>query len=91
MEKFSLYHWLVVLGIIFLFLYPISRILRRAGFSGAWCLLCITPFTFFIALWIFAFNRWPALGETPDRPRQSRWQPRVQWPPPDETPPQCDG
>jgi hypothetical protein len=57
---FNPFHWLVVLVIAGL-LIPIQRILRRAGFSGWWCLLLFVPFVNFIGLWVLAFKRWPAL------------------------------
>ena len=54
---------LVMMVILMLiFLYPVARILKRTGHSGWWALLMFVPLVNFIALWVFAFTRWPALG-----------------------------
>jgi hypothetical protein len=41
--------------------YPVLRILRKAGYSGWWSLVCVLPPLNLIALWIFAFSEWPNL------------------------------
>lgn len=65
MGSFSIMHWLVV-GIFFaIFLVPIANIVHRAGLSRWWCILAIIPLINVIALWIFAFARWPAIDERP--------------------------
>ena len=56
-------HWLTVLVIVAL-LVPIQQIVRRAGYNGWWCVLIIVPLVNVIALWVFAFRRWPALEKT---------------------------
>lgn len=33
--------------------------LRKAGWNGWWCLLFAIPVVNVIALWVFAFGRWP--------------------------------
>jgi uncharacterized membrane protein YhaH (DUF805 family) len=43
-------YWLVV------------RVLRKAGYSGWWCLLMLVPFVNLIMIWVFAFAHWPRLG-----------------------------
>jgi NADH:ubiquinone oxidoreductase subunit 3 (subunit A) len=54
---------LVMLVIITtIFLYPVARILKRTGHSGWWALLVFLPLVNLAALWVFAFARWPALG-----------------------------
>ena len=50
--------------IMVIFLYPVARIIKRTGHSGWWALLMFVPLVNFIALWVFAFTRWPALGNT---------------------------
>ena len=68
MGSMSLLHWIVVLMIFALPLIvvgiPIARILRRAGFSRVWCLLCFLPYGIglVIGVWVFAFVRWPAFA-----------------------------
>ena len=57
----SLMNSVVVLVVLGIFLVPIVAILRRAGYSGWWALLGYVPLVNILALWIFAFARWPAL------------------------------
>lgn len=52
---FALLFWFILVGI------PIIRILTKAGHSGWWVLLILVPLVNLIALWVFAFTRWPAL------------------------------
>jgi uncharacterized membrane protein YhaH (DUF805 family) len=39
----------------------IGRVLRRAGYSSWWVLLVLVPLVNVIALWAFAYMRWPAI------------------------------
>lgn len=55
---FLLLFWLVVIGI------PLIRILTKAGYSGVWVILGIVPVVNLIALWVFAFSRWPSLNRS---------------------------
>ena len=41
----------------------IARVLRRAGYSPWWALLVLVPLVNLIALWVFAYARWPAVDE----------------------------
>lgn len=57
----------IVALIVLVFLWPWSKILRKAGYSGWFCLLAPVPLVNIIALWIFAVADWPSLrrvGET---------------------------
>jgi hypothetical protein len=38
--------------------------LKKAGFSGWWAGLLLLPLVNLIAIWIFAFIRWPALSRS---------------------------
>jgi uncharacterized membrane protein YhaH (DUF805 family) len=38
-----------------------SRVLRRAGYSPWWVLLVLVPLVNLVALWMFAYMRWPAI------------------------------
>ncbi len=38
---------------------PAWRVVQKAGFPGAWALLLLVPLVNVIALWAFAFVRWP--------------------------------
>jgi len=39
--------------------FPAARILRRTGLSPWWSFLVLVPYLNVIALWVFAFARWP--------------------------------
>lgn len=56
----SIVHLLVLLFIPVFLLVPCWRIVARAGFPGALALLLWVPVVNLIALWVFAFVRWPA-------------------------------
>ena len=43
----------------------IARVLRRAGYSPWWVLLVLVPLVNLVALWVFAYARWPAVDEAP--------------------------
>jgi hypothetical protein len=61
METFSIWRLIEVLLIwVVFFVIPVWRILRKAGFPGAWSLLSIVPLLNIIALWVFAFITWPS-------------------------------
>lgn len=64
MESFSIWHWLIVLFWLVVFIYPLWRIASRAGFPGAVSLLMLIPVVNVIAIWVFAFVKWPI-----DKPR----------------------
>jgi hypothetical protein len=57
---FSLWHLLIVIIVIIASIWPVAKILRRAGFSGWWAILSVIPLVNYIALWVFAVSRWPA-------------------------------
>lgn len=42
-----------------LFLVPLWKIVSKAGFHGAWSLLALVPLVNLVALWAFAFMKWP--------------------------------
>jgi uncharacterized membrane protein YhaH (DUF805 family) len=52
---------LIVVVVLFIILFPVVKILHKAGYSGWWVLLYFVPFGAFIGLWVFAFADWPAL------------------------------
>jgi hypothetical protein len=63
---FSLFHWIFVILFLFLYLFPVAKILSKAGYSGWWCLIGLVPLVNLIMLWVFAFAWWPNLrGERP--------------------------
>jgi len=61
MYAFSIMHWLVLLIILALMLYPVGRILSRVGLSPIWAIVSIIPLLNFVALWVFAFMTWPKI------------------------------
>lgn len=48
---------------ILLTILPIWRILSRTGHSGALALLAFVPVVNWVALYVFAFGRWPAVDD----------------------------
>ncbi|WP_339133268.1 MAG: hypothetical protein WGN25_12310 [Candidatus Electrothrix sp. GW3-4] len=51
---------IVILCILAIPVWLLSKILDKAGFSGWFSLLGIIPIVNIIALWVFAFISWPA-------------------------------
>lgn len=50
-------------------LLPFGKLLKRTGHHAAWCFFFIIPLVNLVALWIFAFKRWPT-----DKPNRSGFQ-----------------
>jgi hypothetical protein len=50
-------------GLFFLYVItivvPCWRIVKRAGFNGAWSLVALVPLFNVIFLWVFSLLRWP--------------------------------
>ena len=65
MGELSIFHWIIVVVVLILYLVPVVAILRKAGYSGWWVLLWFVPIGNIVALWIFAFADWPALRRSP--------------------------
>jgi hypothetical protein len=59
-DTFSFWHGFGMIFFWLVFLVPLWRIISKAGYSGAWALISLIPFVNIIALWIFAFAKWPA-------------------------------
>lgn len=60
MNTYGSGHWLLALIIwLVVFIIPTWRIVSKAGFAGAWSLISIVPLVNIVALWVFAFMRWP--------------------------------
>lgn len=59
MENYSIIHWLIF-GIVFIaWMVPAWKITSKAGYSGAWSLILLVPMVGFVAIWAFAFMKWP--------------------------------
>ncbi|MDE1935431.1 hypothetical protein [Bradyrhizobium sp.] len=52
-------HWVWLIVMIAVVIYPVSRILGRIGFSPLWSILMFIPLVNLVALWIVAFADWP--------------------------------
>jgi hypothetical protein len=61
------WHWLMAavipLLVISLVAIPVANVLRRTGRSRWWTVLGFVPGLNLIALWVFAFSRWPTLDQ----------------------------
>jgi hypothetical protein len=59
MSLIRIWHWwgIVFYGVVVVI--PCWQIVRKAGFEGAWALLAFVPVVNLVALWLFAFARWP--------------------------------
>ena len=59
MGSFSIWHWLIVIFMIAIFLVPAWRIATKAGYPGALSLLTLIPVVNIVIIWVFAFVKWP--------------------------------
>jgi hypothetical protein len=48
--------FIVIIGV------PVANILHKAGRSRWWTILAFIPLLNLVGFWVFAFTRWPALG-----------------------------
>jgi uncharacterized membrane protein YhaH (DUF805 family) len=58
---FSIVNLVIIAIVLVIYLVPIVMILRKAGYSGWWCLILFVPIVNIIMLWVFAFAKWPSL------------------------------
>jgi uncharacterized membrane protein YhaH (DUF805 family) len=63
MGTFSFFHWVIVLVVLFIGLFPSVKILNKAGYSGWWSLLTLVPLVNIVMIWVFAFADWPVLRD----------------------------
>jgi len=59
----SLWHYLILLSVLLLYVIPVAMIAKKAGYSAWWCLVAFVPFLNLIMLWVFAFASWPNVRE----------------------------
>jgi uncharacterized membrane protein YhaH (DUF805 family) len=59
MGEFSIWHWVIFFVLLFFSILPLWKILNKAGFSGWWSLLSLIPVINAVALYVFAFSKWP--------------------------------
>ena len=73
MGAFSFVHWFITLAFtLAVFLVPAVMILRKAGYSGWWCLLGFVPIVNIVMFWVFAFADWPNLRQSRAYAAESR-------------------
>jgi uncharacterized membrane protein YhaH (DUF805 family) len=65
MGGLSIFHWLIVMLVLALYLVPVVKILQKAGYSGWWCLIVFVPLVNIVMLYVFAFANWPVLRDRP--------------------------
>jgi hypothetical protein len=62
--SFSIWHWIIILFFLAIYLVPLWRIVGKAGFHGAFSLLALVPLVNIVMLWVFAFAKWPLERDT---------------------------
>lgn len=55
--------WGLILAAIVLVI-PAWKVVEKAGYPGVWSLLVLVPLVNVLALWLFAFSRWPGAGQS---------------------------
>jgi hypothetical protein len=67
MGAFSLWHWIVVLLVLFFYGVPMARIIHRTDHGWWWVILFFVPVLNIIAIWVLAFVPWPTVeGRKPN-------------------------
>jgi uncharacterized membrane protein YhaH (DUF805 family) len=61
MDSPAIGSWIIIILIVFLYLFPVVKILHKAGYSGWWCILAFIPLVNLVMIWVFAFASWPNL------------------------------
>ena len=49
--------------VLVVFVIPLVKIIRKAGYSGWWILIWLVPLANIVMLWVFAFADWPNLAK----------------------------
>ena len=62
MGRLSIFHFLIVILVLAIFIVPVVKITQKAGYSGWWILLWFVPFANIVMLWVFAFADLPNLA-----------------------------
>ena len=63
MGSFSVWHLSITviwLALLVAPMFPIAAILKKAGFSPWWALMYLVPVGNIVALFVFAYARWPS-------------------------------
>lgn len=56
MGGWSVTHWVMMVALLALIIYPVGLILRRLGYSPLWAALAFVPVVNLIGLWIVALD-----------------------------------
>jgi hypothetical protein len=74
MGTIGLWHWIIVTLLLMLYGVPIATILGRLGYSKWWTIMFFIPLAQIIALWAFAYSRWPIVDRRLESQRfQQPW------------------
>jgi hypothetical protein len=57
-------HIAIIIAAILILVLPVQQILHRTGHSRWWTVLMFVPGLNWLAVWILAFVRWPALDKS---------------------------
>jgi len=69
MGELSLWHWIIIALFVFVWVFPLWRIIGRTGRHPALSLIGFFPPTVLVMLWWLAYARWPAVdSELAPRP-----------------------
>ena len=63
MGSISIWHWIIVIIYLFVFMFPTAKILQKAGYSAWWCVVAVVPLLNLVMLWVFTFASSPNLPE----------------------------
>ena len=58
MGGFSLFHWIILLVVVLLWVVPIAKLYRRVGYNRWWALLAVLPPLGLLLVWFLAFAPW---------------------------------
>jgi len=65
LRDYSAWHFALLGLLMFLWIFPLWRIIEKAGYPPFISLLAIFPVVGLILLWWLAFSRWPIGGDRP--------------------------
>ena len=63
MCSFSIWHLLALSIFWMAVIYPLYKIITKAGYSGWLVLVIFVPIVNLVAFWFFAFSKWPNLKD----------------------------
>ena len=63
--------WVVIVAFVAFLIWLYVRILRKAGYSGWWCVITFVPLVNIVMVYVFAFSTWPSLKRPASPPPRS--------------------